>query len=223
MTFDQITAAVKERSKRTQSTTLIEGNNQLAVDWLSVRYDFPELQTTDTVSTTASAETTAVPSLFKAIYDERSVTLHETGKLEHLEIMTPGEFFQDHPKPDEDTEDEPTELCVWGNEFLWYPVPDDAYSIRLRHILYHDTFDDNNVHSLGEECDRAIIAVSTAMTYEAMMELEDAQYWYNIAISHMADVMSRSQSGIALSRPSKLYRGNKGMLTPDKTDYRRVR
>ena len=223
MTFDEITAAVKERSKRTGSTTLIEGNNQLAVEFLAIRYDFPELQLTNTVATTASAETSALLSLFKSIYDERSVTFHESGKQEHLEVLHAGEYFERYPKPDEDSEGEPREVAIFGNSYLWYPIPDDEYDIRFRYNSYHDTFDASNDHSLGEESDRAIIAISTAMTYEAMMEIEDAGYWYRIGLSHMADVMSNSQSGIALARPSKLYRGTRGPVTGDKTDYRRLR
>lgn len=223
MTFDEITAAVKERSKRTQSTTLIEGNNQLAVEYLAVRYDFPELQKTDTKDTTESEETSALITDFKSIYDERSVTMHESGKQEHLEILHPGEYFGRYPKPDEDSEGEPREIAVFGNAYLWYPVPDDVYTIRFRFNAYHGIFSDAIAHSLGEESDRAIIAISTAMTYEAMMELEDASYWYRIGLSHMADVMSNSRSGIALARPSKLYRGTRGPVTGDKTDYRRLR
>lgn len=223
MTFDQITAAVKERSKRTQETTLIEGNNQLAVEYLSARYNFPELQTTGTVATAASVETNAIITGFKSLYDESSVTMHMTGKKEHLEILHPSEYFERYPKPDEDSEGEPREVAIFGEAYLWYPVPDDAYTIRFRYNAYHGTFNTSTAHSLGEESDRAIIAISTAMTYEAMMELEDALYWYKIGLSHMAEVASNSRSGIALARPSKLYRGSRGPITGDKTDYGRVK
>ena len=230
MGFATILAAVTTRCKRTGNSAIITENIQLAVTKLSNRYNFPRLQITDTVSTTASAETTTLPVTLKELYDERSVTFHVEDYKEHIDIMSPGEFFDRYPKPDEDSEDIPQQAAIFNRDLLWYPIPDDVYVIRLRFYRFHPDFNadtsptNNTEHLLGEEADRAIIAEATAMTYEAFSEIEYAAYWYGIGSAHMNDIISNEISGIAVSRSNSMYVNTSSRsATPDRTDYGRIK
>jgi hypothetical protein len=258
MNFATIFASAEARCKRTKSDTLITQNIQLAVTKLSNKYNFPRLQKTDTVETTASSATTSIPSDLKEIYDERSVVLYRDQVLDvddededgdvteevisqiqgiQLNIVTAGEFFARYPKPEDDSKAQPTEVAVFSQDLLWYPVPDAAYTpedtdelvpynykIQLRYYRFHPDFDadsGNTEHHLGEEADRAIIAETVAMTYQDFQEYEDSTYWYGIAAAHMADVISNEISGIAVAMSNRLY-VNAGLVsTHDRTDYGR--
>ena len=159
MTWAEINASVLKNCKRTDDTDVVAEKVQAAVDFLVDNYNFPKLEKTGTVDTADGIPTTALPDQFKEFYDDHSVTLHETGEKQHLEILSKGDFFEAYPKPDEDSEDVPRKVTIWENSLVWYPIPDDAYTIRIRFRMFHGAFDVSNVtHSLERLADNAIIA-----------------------------------------------------------------
>ncbi len=224
-TFTEMVTAVTDNCKRTKDTVIIQRKIQDTVKLILNRGNFPQLEDIDTVATIASQGYTALPTLFKGLYDEDSVTSGVSGEVQHLRILSPGEFITSHPKPDEDSEAMPRECMLFEDQIYWYPIPDDAYDIRLHFFKYHPTFDTDNPHVLGEQADRAIEYLATAMIYDTMQEYADAGYWYSLGYDDLKKYLSAlgSRDGIATVRPPQIYSSVRRVVTADKSDYGRIK
>ena len=224
-TYTEMVTAVTDNCKRTDNPTVIQRKIQDAIKLILNRGNFPQLEDIDIVTTTASQAYTALPTLFKGLYDRDSVTSGVSGDIQALRILSPGEFITRHPKPDEDTEAMPTECMLFEDVIQWYPIPDDTYDIRLHFFKYHADFDTDTPHVLGEQADRAIECIATAMVYESFQEYADAGYWYGLGFDDLKRYLSKldGRDGIVTARPPQIYSGVKRVTTADRTDYGRVK
>ncbi len=223
--FTQMTAAVTGNCKRTDDTTLIQTKIRDAVKMILNRANFPKLEDIDTVDTTVSQEYTAFPTLFKSLYDEKSVTSGVSGETQHLRVLSPSVFIDKHPKPDEDTEAMPRECMFFENQIYWYPIPDEIYAIRLHFFKFHADFSDADPHTLGEQADLVIERIATAMVYETFQEYDDAAYWYKFGFDELAKYVSilEGQDGLVVARSPQLYSSTQRVATADSTDYGRIK
>ena len=224
-TFTQMVAAVTKNSQRTDDATLIQTKVRDTLTLILNRDNFPKLEDIDTVTTVASQGYTAFPTLFKALYDEKSVTSGVSGELQHLRVLSPSQFIDKHSKPDEDTEAMPRECMFFENKIYWHPIPDDAYAIRLHFFKFHADFSDDDPHTLGEQADLAIERIATAMVYEVFQEYDDATYWYKFGFDELAKYVSilEGQDGLVVVRSPQLYGPTQRVATADSTDYGRIK
>lgn len=159
--------------------------SDMAVRWLNRaqrqlarRYDM--LFKTSTASTVASQQTYAFPDTLRAVF---SVKLEDGLNSRKLKCVMPWAFDKRVPKPDEDTEERPTYYIPYkaSNQFDLYRIPDDAYTLRMRHSSWPaDLSSDSSVSDYWDayiDVDDVLITLAVAAAFRFYQELIDARDW----------------------------------------------
>lgn len=81
----------------------------------------------------------------------------------------------DEDDPDADYTGTPTHFTVEGANFRLYPIPNGAYTIRLRYYQIPDTLSANSdTYDLPYECENCLIQFALATTYEYLNKFDNA-------------------------------------------------
>ncbi len=95
-----------------------------------------------------------------------------------LEIIDPDVYDHRHPHPEDDGNQQPTDVCWRGKNFEFYPIPEQAYHCKVYGVYWPDDFDlaDDDVCPI-EHAESALIYGTTSLMYESLGDVERASYW----------------------------------------------
>lgn len=145
-----------------------------AQQWIARRADL--LQFTSSASTVASQQSYAFPSGFRKIY---GMKLEDGLNSRKLTCLMPWEFDRQVPLPSSMTTSQSWFYVPYKNTgtFELFPIPDAAYTLRLRYSLYPSDFTAASATSQFTGCDDALIAYATMFGFRWLQETKDAQDW----------------------------------------------
>ena len=109
---------------------------------LSAQLRFNERETTDTFTTTAGTDSYDIPADSDAV--QRVVIQGPTDT--DWEPLTKIDDWNMFEKPDDEDQDRPSHYSRRNNQFILWPNPDDAYTVRVKYLR---TLDD--IQSSGPE------------------------------------------------------------------------
>lgn len=142
--------------------------------WIARKADL--LQYTATASTVASQLTYALPNNFRKIF---SLRLQDGQESRKIKCIMPWEFDRNVPQPTNQTTQRSWFYVPYKDTqtFELFPIPDAAYTLKLRYSLYPSDFTAANAVSQYTNCDDAIIAYATMFAFRWLQELKDAASW----------------------------------------------
>jgi hypothetical protein len=121
---------------------------------LSMGFDFPALQYTQSISTVIGTGTYALDSAMQAVRLVRD---------EYNDQIIPQRTIEDYEAITDKTEQgTPDGWTRWGNNLLFYPVPDFADTITVRGVRLHPTFADGSTEPSFPEDWHLIVELLTA-------------------------------------------------------------
>lgn len=145
--------------------------------WVARRADF--LQFISSASTIASQQFYAFPDKLRKVY---GIKLEDGLNSRKLTCMMPWEFDRKVPMPSASTT-----LRSWfyvpykqTSQFELFPIPDGAYTLRMRYSVYPTDFTGATAVSQYTYLDDAIIAYSTMFGFRWLQELKDAADWAKV-------------------------------------------
>ncbi len=150
------------------------------------------LQAVATAATIAGQQVYAFPSLFRAIFDMR---LEDGFNTRKLILVMPDEMDKRVPKPDVYTDQRSVFYIPYKNTmtFELFPIPDAAYTLRLRYSYFPSSFTADDSVSEYSNLDDALVAYATMYGFRWMQELKDAAYWEQTGNAIVKEYMDANQ------------------------------
>jgi len=137
-------------------------------------YEEMRKTTTDTTPSDRTSNTMNFPTNMKDLY---SITVQNGGQSTKLIYVYPRLFDKVIPRIEERGTDQPTHYVDYGTTYELYPIPDQAYTLRIRYSKYPaEMTDDTDTPELTRK-DALIVAVATVFGFWSLREVEDAAYW----------------------------------------------
>jgi len=142
-------------------------------------YAFPELDLTPLDTTlTANNHTYTFTSLgISRIRQILGVTLVDGTSSRKLRQKLWRQFEEDYPSPTDDPASWPVFYTIYGRRLELYPVPDSAYTLRVRINQYPTDFASGTSTSVYENKDDVIVAGAVVHAYISLQENTDAAAW----------------------------------------------
>lgn len=148
-----------------------------AQQWVARRADL--LQYISSAPTIASQQFYAFPSNLRKCY---GIKLEDGLNSRKLVCTMPWEFDRAVALPSATTTARSTLYIPYKNtgQFELFPIPDKAYTLRLRYSLYPSDFTSATAVSTFTGIDDALICYATMFGFRWVQELKDAQEWEKI-------------------------------------------
>lgn len=154
----------------TRMTTWVNRSQQ----WIARRSDL--LQYIESASTVTNQQFYAFPNNLRKVY---GMKLEDGLNSRKLTCIMPWEFDRKVPLPSSITKLRSWYYVPYKNtgQFELFPIPDKAYTLRLRHSVYPTDFTSTTAVSQYTGCDDAIVAYATMFGFRWLQELKDAEDW----------------------------------------------
>lgn len=138
LTHAQIVTQVEEDTGRTDKTTQIGSyvnRSQIIMvnDASQMNHEFSCLKKEKTAETVDGTKTYTFPTNMKSLYDLRINETSDKAKMRPLNAMTQDAHL---PWPESDAEGAPVNYIPWGKYFELSPIPDAAYTMMIRYLIW---------------------------------------------------------------------------------------
>lgn len=142
--------------------------------WIARRADL--LQYVATAATVANQQSYAMPNGLRKLY---TMVLQDGLESRKITCVLPMEFDGKVPLPSSQLAQRSWFYVPYQDTqtFDLFPIPDAAYTLRLRYSLYPSDFTAATAVSQYTNCDDAIIAYGTMFAFRWLQELKDAASW----------------------------------------------
>lgn len=176
------------RSATTMATMGARWVNRAQVE-VARKYDM--LFRTSTASTVASTQTYAFPTNLRSLY---TLVLEDGTNSRKLKCLMPWEFQKLVAKPSEEPTSHSSFYVPYNhtNQFELFPIPDAAYTLRMRHSCWPTALSTDGAtsdyHTYGIDLDDVLVYLITSYGYQWLQELVDAKYWRDQAFSRLVEV-----------------------------------
>lgn len=180
LTMDELRTLVRSNIKRTSSavtpaTLLIYLN--WAQEWISHHHTFEEMKKTYEANTVADQRLYSFPDRMK---DISSLNVQDDSNSVPLVYKHSRQFDIDHPYPEDDTTDMPTEYVDYGTYFELWAIPDAVYVMRMRCSVFPPALSATSSTSDLVRKDPLIVARASVYGFRELREYEQADYWLKV-------------------------------------------
>lgn len=179
----EMASAILDNMGRSSTLTLRSGTalSSRVVTWLNwaqikVARQVDLLFATATTSTVANQDCYSFPASYNVIY---TIRLEDGLQSTKLELVKPWEFDRIVPKADELPTGRPFYYIPFkdSGHFDVFPVPDAAYTMRIRYGYMPTTLSTNGQTSDYTDLDDVLVYYGTSEGFKWLQELKDAAYW----------------------------------------------
>lgn len=142
--------------------------------WIARRSDI--LYNTYTATTIVNQQSYALPPAMRRLF---SIRLLDGLQSRKLTCVLPWEMDKKIPSPSSITTGRSGYYTPYGDtlNFELFPIPDAAYTLKLRSSVYPTDFTSPTAVSQYTNCDDALVAYSTMFAFRWLQELKDAASW----------------------------------------------
>lgn len=162
------------RSGSTMETQSIAWLNRIMYR-ISRQHDFPELLKKYSSATVDGTKNYSFPTNYKTIFDLTVIDGYSSVKLA---LVLPEHFDKRIPYPEQYTERLPRWYVPYGDSFDLYPIPDDAYTLYCRCVLWPTIITaTSDLVSFTPDKDDILVAGMTKEGFAYLQMYEDAAYW----------------------------------------------
>ena len=197
------------RSGSTMETEAIYQLNT-AMRRISRYYDFREMKKLYDGATIDGSKIYTFPTDWKVIIDIRLINDSQSIKLRRKLSSTQDKWF---PYPEGDSEDQPSFYAPWGNDFEVYPIPDAAYTMRMRTVQWPTTITvGTDIIDYEPNKDDVILAFMVSGLFAYLQMYTDSTEWGSKAKVALLEAMKLERrqpdwnpKGIGFMSAERLY------------------
>ena len=164
------------------------------------------LQATATMSTVASQQSYSFPSNFDNIY---TLKLEDGLMSRKVTCILPWQFDSAIPLPSSMNSERSWFYVPYKSTgtFGLFPIPDAAYTMRLRYSYFPSDFTSATAVSQYTYLDDAIVAYATSLMFQWLQELKDAAMWRKIGDDIVDTMQEKSRDEEQFVDWSPAYQG----------------
>ena len=158
-----------------------------------------------------------VPSNLRKIYSFRIVDPVDVSKARRLRFVPQFQWDDGIPDSRDYERDTPEIYTIWGTQFEFFRIPDQAYNTELRVAKWPTDFTEAATTQTSDllNKDDMIICLSVSWAFLTLREEDSANYWFGIYKDMLVDATNENVEEHELELKPRFENARGGVVTVD--------